>query len=410
MMIELGKGRIYLRILGIISGLVVIVAIGVAGWWFLPWGEFTAGQEEEFSFNDDGEEQKVAGLTKDEANVSINFNEIKTKAIEISTFEDQPGTGWSGDGVYDTGNVYEGKQSLQLISLDGKEVISQHETKPDFAAMDYVAMTVQVDNPFAYDTVVMDIGDKEFKNYYRYKFTHLNQNWNIVRISKDQFIASSGDEKTKLGWKDVNSVRFVLISRPNSIATVRFDMLQGFVETNSLFNVLKVTRGAEYLVSLYNQYGQNKLVVHNQTQGVMVAQLIDPNIVRDFVLATTVWPMTEAQSGIYFRGNYVNADGYYFRIAGDMGKEWKLVKKNGEEMETIAQGEMKNSSFVKNEAYGMMVEARGNNIKLFVRKSGEDQYTLLGEVTDDEFRDGGVGVSVTGNGWSAFDDIRYKAL
>ncbi|HBE89687.1 MAG TPA: hypothetical protein DDW41_00565 [Candidatus Andersenbacteria bacterium] len=410
MMLLLGT-RNYIKWILITLGAVLLMAIiGGMSWFYIPQNVFTSNHEDKFDFVSTGDEEQYPPLAKEDADIVLNFNEIEAKATEISTFEDRPGSGWYGDGVYDSGNAYEGQQSLQLISLDGKTVSSQYDSDIDFAGIDYLDMMVHVDNPLAYDTLAIDVGDKEFKGYYRYKFTNLSQGWNIVQISTDQFVAENKEgEKTTMTWEEAGSIRVLLMSRPNSIATVRFDMMQGLMKNEDLLNRLRLPRGSEYRMTLYSQYGQNRLAMRNNAMS-MAAQLAEPRKVDNFILAATIWPQTEAPSGLFFRGNYNNGDGYYFTVAGDLGKEWTLQKKYAEGNDTILQGELNNESIIKNEPFGVMVETRGNVIKLYLRKSEEEQFTLLGEITDEEFTQGGVGVTVTGNGWSVFDDIRYKKL
>ncbi|MDP3997418.1 MAG: hypothetical protein U1C49_00330 [Candidatus Andersenbacteria bacterium] len=387
----------------------LILLIGGFIWWrqgIIPW----SNQADNISFSGNGSNETVVPLAADEADVAISFNEVAAKAIEISTFEDQPGSGWQGGGLYDSGNAYEGQQSLQLISLDGQSVSSELETKADFAVIEYLDMAVQVDNVMAYETLAIDIGDGDFSDYYRYKFTNLNQGWNIVRISKEQFTTGQeATDKSTLTWQDVERVRLTLMSRPNSIATVRFDMLGGLTQTDDLLNRLRYPRGTDYRVGLYGQYGQNHLAVRNNAPSMAVA-LAEPKEGRDFKLAATVRPQSGATSGLFFRGNYVNGNGYYFTIAGDLGDEWRLQRKNADGFETVLQGELDNDNFIKGEPYKLMVEVRGQTIKLFMAKSSEEQLRLLGEITDGEFSAGSVGVGVVDAGWSTFDDIQYKAF
>ncbi len=403
--------KMVVGLVAIVLCIAVLASAAIAvSWWKTKSGGDASNRADFISHVNYEDAEKVPPLAAEEADIVLNFNNIAAKAVEISTFEDQPGSGWYGQGVYDTGNAYEGHQSLQLISLDGQAASSTLTTPVDFAAINILDMAVQADNPLAYDTLAIDIGDKDFTKFYRYKFTNLNQGWNLVQINTDQFIAEgAAGNKNAISWADADNIRLLLISRPNSIATVRFDMLQGLVQNEDLLNRLRIPRGSEYRSTLYSQYGKNRLAVRNTAQSTVV-QFAEPKTARDFILAATLWPQTEADSGLYFRGNYINGDGYYFTISGDLGKGWQLQKKNGEGLNTILQGELTNENFIKYEPYGVMIEAKGDTIKLYLNKSGEEQFALLGEITDDEFANGGVGVVVTDQGWSVFDDIRYKAL
>jgi len=355
--------------------------------------------------------KSVEVLPPEQCDFTLNSNTYSPDSVMvISNFEKNEDNNWQGNGVYDEKVYFEGDRSLGVISSDRRNVAVILEKKLDLTNMQYIEFMMNISDRTAYESIILDFGDSDLKSYYRYSLTNLTDAWNLIQIPKDKFILHQAKDSI-FDWLNVEKTRFYVLSRPDSILLTRIDMLKSINNSNDFLKHWNITRGVEEMfLSLYNQDGKIKLMARNK--GVSVAALREIENQNNFIFSATLSPQTSARSGLFIRGDYNNGYGYYFEIYGDKKNIWRIFKRNKNgwtPKQEIIQGTLENVTFSRNNKYWLRVDARGNVMEFYLSFDGK-KYEKLGELIDDEFSSGGVGIFVFDNGWSLFDDFKFKSL
>jgi hypothetical protein len=337
---------------------------------------------------------------------TYNTNDI----VLLSSFEKTEKNVWKGSGIIDEKICYEGDRSMGLISVDRKAATVELEQELELSDMEQIEFMLHVSDEDTFETAWIDFGDLDLKNSYRYTISNLKNGWNLIQIPKEQFVLSKAKGST-FSWSDVEKTRFYFLSRPSSILSVRIDMLRIINSSYDFFQQWRSDRKGEFL-SLYEKDGEPILMARNTNIVANIATLKDFEYVGNNIYSVTISPQSSSRSGLVVSSDYVTGYGYYFLIAGDRGNTWEISKRNERgwpiEEERIG-GTLSNMAFSSDKKYWLMVESRGNLMEFYFSFDGQ-KYEKLGELEDDEFRAGSVGITVFSNGWSLFDDFRFKRL
>lgn len=328
--------------------------------------------------------------------------------VTISNFEPGEVPAWRGNGVLDQKFFYEGNSSLDLVSTDHNMVTVSLAKDLDLSKMEFIEFMLNVSDPDAYESAYVDFTDAEMKNFYRYPLTNLRMGWNLIQITKDKFMQIKAPD-AELSWANIKNVRFFVLSRPSSIFLARFDQLRS---VNSSEDYLKYWRTTlPSFLSLYPQDGKNKVMA--RSFGTLGAAMKDLEDINNFMFVASVSPQTAGRSGLFIRGNYDNGYGYYFFIGGDKRNTWEIMKRNKDgwtKPEEKLQGVIQNVVFSKDKTYWLRVDAKDDLMEFLFSFDGV-KYEKFGEIRDNEFRGGGVGISVfDAASWSLFDNFQFKKL
>jgi hypothetical protein len=352
----------------------------------------------------------VDELTQENVDYSLNSSAYPQGAITvISNMEESENNKWQGGGVFDENTVFEGNRSLGLVSIDHNEIISYLKKDFDLSNKEYLVLMVDLSNDTGFEEFNLKLGDLEMKNYYLYSFSNLKLGWNLLQIPKRQFSANIEDEVV-FDWGKIKRVQFTLQSRPGAVLMVNVDMIRG---VNNNFDIAKDWRvpdqAEKEFLGLYEAGSKTKLLARNL--GVNRGILYSANAERDFIYIASVSPQSIGRSGLFVRGNYNNGKGYYFLIGGVRNNRWQVMKFTADnKWETLSEGDMGNTVFLNNSEYWLRVEARKDKFRFLSSLDGKD-YTELAEITDNEFKSGGLGITVLDPyGWSIFDNFMVKKL
>ena len=352
----------------------------------------------------------VDELTQENVDYSLNSSAYPQGAITvICNMEESENNKWQGGGVFDENTVFEGNRSLGLVSIDHNEIISYLKKDFDLSNKEYLVLMVDLSNDTGFEEFNLKLGDLEMKNYYLYSFSNLKLGWNLLQIPKRQFSANIEDEVV-FDWGKIKRVQFTLQSRPGAVLMVNVDMIRG---VNNNFDIAKDWRvpdqAEKEFLGLYEAGSKTKLLARNL--GVNRGILYSANAERDFIYIASVSPQSIGRSGLFVRGNYNNGKGYYFLIGGVRNNRWQVMKFTADnKWETLSEGDMGNTVFLNNSEYWLRVEARKDKFRFLSSLDGKD-YTELAEITDNEFKSGGLGITVLDPyGWSIFDNFMVKKL
>ena len=325
----------------------------------------------------------------------------------ISNFEKTEENVWQGGGVFDEKIYYEGARSMGLISTDRKAVTITLEKSLDLTNMKQIEFMLHVTDTDAFETTIIDFGDLDLKSYYRYSLTNLKNGWNLIQIPKEKFIFAKAKDST-FDWSQVAKVRFYALSRPGSIFLARLDILKSINNFDFLNQWRALNPGMFF--SLAEQEGKPMLLARNI--GASVATLKEVENIGNNIYSVAVSPQSSGRSGLFVRGDYNNTYGYYFLIGGEKKNTWQILKKNKAgwtPKEKIIEGVLANVTFSRDKKYWLRAETRGDLLEFYISFDGQ-KYEKLGELKDEEFRAGGVGIAVLDGGWSLFDDFRFKGI
>ncbi len=347
----------------------------------------------------------VKALLPAEADFTLDSSAYDPASVTVlSNFESEEGDNWQGDGNYDKTSYYEGERSLGLISKNRSGVVSRLSKKLDLSAMQYIEVMIHVSYVEALESMIFDFGRAGFAAFSRYSISNLKTGWNLIVMPKERFVMY-GAKETAFDWASVEETRVTLVSRPESLVLVKVDMLRAINNSNSFTKDWKVvTNRGRVFLSLYQWKEKTKLLGGSWEGNAVTLKEIGDQ--KDFVFSASVSPQFSGGSfGLFIRGDYTNTYGYYFLIEGNV---WKIIKRNEDgwtPKTKIITGSLGN--FVSpDKEYWLRVDCRGETMKFYISFYGEE-YKYSGEIKDNEFRFGGVGIAAI-SGWATFDNFLFK--
>jgi len=390
-------------------GVIFLLAVGAGLFFFFSSSPVGGNKEKQTMSSIADRIVSVEALTKDNSNFSLDSSIYPPNAVQpISYFEEGENQKWQGQALYDTNVVFEGERSLGLVSVDRNEALAYFKKDIDLSQMNYVAFMMHISDFSAFESMELAFGDVELQNYYAYSFSNLQNGWNFVKIPRDQFVPFIASDAS-FDWTKIQRTQFTLLSRFDSVFTVRLDRLNVVNMPDEFGKDWKVPGGdKEQFFNLYLHNGKMRLSARNT--GLNRAILGNLKNENDFVYSATVSPQSASRSGLFVRGNYTNGYGYYFLVGGVGDNPWQILKFNPAGWDTLASGTLGNNTIQDDKDYIVRVEAKGPQMRFLLSLNGTE-YIDIQEIKDSEFRSGGLGITVIdGNGWTVFDDFFVKEL
>ena len=325
---------------------------------------------------------------------------------------------WQGEGSLEEGATRD-ESVISIIDRD-RQKAEVYLFKPlNLAAVGLFKLTVNLKTePDDLESFNILFSDKDLNNYYRFPATNLTEGMNFLSIPKHRFFlsntAESNDETKKatssaanipFTWDKVERVQLELVSRPGTKANLEVGWLRG--EKEELFDKEWQWDGYEHFLNLATaQDGKTTLYSYNIGKG--VATLKKVGSVKDFSFSTKITAMRPGSIGLFVRGDYKTGFGYYFAVGGLDSNEWSVTKyylaSGSPKTSALINGQISNFAFSKDQPFWLKATLRDNSLTLCFSLDNKD-FTKLGNVTDNTFDAGGVGIAVAPNGAGFFDDF-----
>lgn len=364
-----------------------------------------------------------------EKNYKLNYSAI-TKDFVFSPIHFETNEDWRGVYDFDDNNFREGVSSLTVTSKDNEKTDVYLDKKLDLRKYQVFKISVflQTDPPDRESTQLY-FSDKDKNAYYSYAITNLTKGWNFITIPKVKFSSVNAarinlmDTKTaksstvssqiktgesQFDWSKIERLGVEVVSRANSLTTVNFDDLI-FLENEEYLDdwlvedpvFLVLTKTAEDMVALEAKH-----------IAVTVALIKKLSGVANFTFKAKLQPIKQnSRSGLFIRGEYKTTYGYYFMIDGVGGNRWQIFKigivDNKATNTILKNGIINNFTVEKDKPLYLKVETKDSNMK-FSLSMDKKSYTLLGEVNDTEYKEGGIGIAVYDGGITQFDDFEFS--
>jgi hypothetical protein len=339
------------------------------------------------------------------------------KLVDIAKFDKTEQ--WQGSGSIED-NEEIGEPVMALVDRDRQKTTTYLVKNYNFIDVDNIKFAVKLDSdPENAEVLNILFGDKSGTNFYRFPITNLAAGWNYYSIPKHRFflveneaargtktaVTNTATQKSALGWDKIERLQLELISRPGSKASVGVGWIRGVKEDT--FDPEWNWDGKEHFLNLAH-VGDGMLSLLVQNMGKGIATLKKVGGTKDFSYSSKITSLKRGNIGLFFRGDYKTGYGYYLVVGGEGTGDWSLLKfyldDKSPKSTVLLNGQIANYEFSSNQPFWLKVTAKGNNIGAYFSLDGKD-YTKLGEVNDNEFSAGGVGIAVSAGTRGYFDDF-----
>lgn len=383
----------------------VIFVLVILGVWIRDKQKTPEGATPSTAIRQQSSLKRLRSFVEGTASVRLQYPRLDNRLMEPLSFFEKEGNGegaWQSvpqlPVVYDRVNPHQGKTSLLLSSSNRQPMRVFLKKKVDLSAYEWFEFFVRTSDPSAIESLTVKFGDAAMENYYTHVIVNPQTNWTVVRVPMQYLIPTIRRQEFNLAG--VERMEFELIARPGTSAEVNVD---SFILLKDLEFLKDWQLGrAESLVLFKND---DAVFLGMRNIGSAVATLKEAGGAKDFTLTTSVIPLSSGvQSGLFFRGDYLNGQGYYFMINGAGGREWVLSKSGREGSKIIASGEFADLVFEPTKRYWLRVKTDGKRILGFMSLDGK-HYTKVVEAEDEEFEGGGLGIVNTGAGLALFDEV-----
>ncbi len=370
--------------------------------------------------------KKVAEVKKQMTEILFKEKEYKLSykdrpsnaAIEVAHFEEDEN--WQGDGDIDFTNFYEGKSSFRLVSRDNqKATLTLAENLNLKDALNFKFLINLETEPSSFETLSLIFGNQNLSSSYRYSIRELKKGWNLVILPKEYFATSSqrveipeevseeevSEARTVSGWGSIQKVAIELVSRPKSVSAANFDFL--WANTEDSYQEDWNTTSDKFLSLGKNGEVVNLLAVN---LGGSSASLKKISSAKDYTFQVKFTALKKGRFGLFLRNDFTTGYGYYLMMDGLGTNSWMIYKVGifEEKRQTIvlAKGEINNFQVEEGKSYLLKAELKGSRI-IFYLSLDNKNLTKLGEVRDDSFTGGGVGIAAAGGSIFLVDDIAF---
>lgn len=338
--------------------------------------------------------------------------------LRLASFE--PNEGWQPEVQFSGTINWEGENALVLDSRDGVKKENYLYKNLDLSNHQIFKTAVYLlSDPADLDSAEIYFSDKSKTSLYSYPLTNLVRGWNFLRIQKIKFstnnfadkVASPGAKQkavTVFGWDKIERIGVAVTSRANSAATIYFDDLVGLQGEDYLndwltagpgfLNVTKISEGTVLKASNY----AGSVAIIKKLSGI-----------SDFVFKAKIMSLKDnARSGLFVRGDYKKATGYYFLIDGVGGDRWQVLRIGSDNNSSpgtaiLKNGTLNNFKMDMGQPLWMKIEGRGQILRYFLSKDGKE-FTLLSEIKDAGIAQGGLGIAVLDQGVTAFNNFEFQ--
>lgn len=345
----------------------------------------------------------VAEILISESQYQLSYKEKTDAAFNIANFENNEN--WFGDGDFDFSTYFEGEASLFLSSINHQKASVNLKKYFNFKDVLNFKFLVHLSTDPAYIEEFNLIFSGE-NNEYKFPIRDLTNGWNLFVLSKESF-SSLFENKISEGVVpeiQVEKVTIELTSRPNVRSIVHLDALWAEKEKDYLKD--------------WNLNSEKFLALkkNGDTFGLLAINLTDNRATlrngsgKDYTFQAKFIPLNTGAFGFFLRGDYRSGYGYYLLMNGAETDSWQIYKYGPVEEKdlviNLAKGEIKNLNLVKNKTYWLKADLKGHRIVFYFSQDG-NKFTKLGEVNDDSFSSGGVGIAVYGRNMVLIDDLQF---
>lgn len=363
-----------------------------------------------------------------EKNYKLDYSSLpKETVVNIAGFEKNED--WQGDADFDDIYKWEGETSLILTSKNNEKAESYLNKKIDLGKylLFNIAVYLQTD-PSDRESVKLYFANKDKTAYFAYPLTDLNKGWNFIRIPKikfssvnavkDNLISSNktSSEATIVGskearlltWDKIERIGVEVISRQNSTTTVDFDSLSALESEDFLDDWLV---GNPIFLDLVKT-NDEKIILQAKNVSSYAALIKKLGGISNFTFKVKMQPIKKnTRSGIFAKGDYKTGYGYYFLIDGLGGNRWQIHKiglVDGKTATTVLKSGVINNFMVEEKKpLWLKVEAKGDKMKFYLSTDGKS-FSKLEEVSDLEFKEGGLGITVYDGGATQFEEMEFS--
>ncbi len=370
----------------------ILISITVGLFWYVVQPQNLMGEKTQTKSSPS---KKIEILFTDK-NYSLDYSKFDKQMVDnISLFNSKEK--WVGSGFYDSETYFESPSSLYLAGGERNKVTDMRDVSLNLAKiLSFDLMMNFRSEPDDLESGELAFIDAEGKTS-KYVLPRQDKGWKAITMPKEQFVAEDN-----FNWANVVKVRFDFLPRPYAKAVVNLGSLRG-QPGSIVYNDWNVNDQRMLLLDKRNN--NVSLLARNLTSSVATIKKITQ--AANFTFQSSYTPLNTAYSGLFFRGNYQNGQGYYLMVNGINGNQWQITKTGKEGVKVLATGEISNFQFKKEEKYYLKVVAKGKNIKAFL-STDNINYTLLADVYDDEFLSGGVGVAVGAGAVALYNNFEFN--
>lgn len=373
-----------------VIALVLILAAGGATYYFY--------QQDEISFLPQEERQQMTEVPISESQYRLSYNDKTEASFDITNFENNKS--WFGDGNFDFSTYFEGEASLFLSSFNHQK--ASVRLKKNFDIKDVLNFKFLV--YLATDPVYIEELDLILvgaNSEYKFPIREINKGWNLLILPKEGFSKVSVEGK---GGEEIEEVMVELFSRPKRRSSVNLDSLWAEKEKDYLkdwnFN-------SEKFLALKRNKDTTSLLAINLADN---RATLRKGSGKDYSFQAKFTPTKEGGFGFFLRGDYKSGYGYYLVMNGTKTNGWQIYKYGLFEEKTqtvnLAKGEISSFNLERNQAYWLKADLKGRRIVFNFSQDGKN-FTKLGEVDDNSFGSGGIGVTVGGGNMVFIDDLQF---
>lgn len=319
---------------------------------------------------------------------------------------------WQGAGSIE--EVILGEPVLSMIDRNRQKAIAYMLINLKLSEVDDIKFSINLkSDPDNIESINLVLGNKDLNSFYRFALTNLKEGVNYFSIPKYRFFLAEGEEakatptavKTSFSWDKIEKVQLELVSRPSAKASIEVKWIRA--EKDEVFKPDWNWSGGDHFLNMIH-YPDDKLTLMVQQVGGAVATLRKLGSVENFTYTVKIIPLVKGPIGIFFRGDYKTGYGYYLTVGGLATSEWSITKfglsQNQPLTSLLVNGQIANFEFTNDQPFWLKVSARGNTITGYFSLEGKE-FTKLGEIADNEFGSGGIGINVVNGSAGLFDEF-----
>ena len=277
----------------------------------------------------------------------LSYKNVDRSLVEnISTFNIYEN--WKGSGYFDNQIFFQYPSSLQISGADNKKIVVEKEVATNLANFNnfYLTLNLITDNSDIESSALIFI-DSHFR-ISKFIIPKLRNGWQILSFPKSKFTIMDGFD-----WNTIIVIKFEVLPRPLAKVVVNL----GDLRAQAYSTIDKDWWFADDNISLLLDKRNNdiNLLVVNKLEQTgltsMVTTIKKITIASDFDYQASYSPLSKTWSGLFFRGNYQNGNGYYFMVDGIFGKQWEIYKINNTGLTILKQDTIPNFQLLPDEWY-----------------------------------------------------------
>lgn len=305
---------------------------------------------------------------------------------------------WYGSGFFNSALYYEYPVSLTLAGSNGQKISAFREVKLNLAKMSDFDLILNLRSDVSEleeaSLIFLDDNSKSA----RFVIPIIRKGWDIIRFSKEQF-----NVQKQFNWTYITQVKFEFLSRPLGRVVVNLAGLRAQTERlqDNDWNIVD-----KNFLMLDKRDSQISLMVRNIGKEFTYATLKKITYADNFSFQVKLRPLTSGWRGIFFRGDYSTGLGYFLMVKGVGGNLWTIYKSNIKGKTDLNSSIIPNFQFEPDKWYFLKIVVTGQKFKAYLSTDGV-KYRTLGEAEDNEFKSGGIGITVNNQEVSLFNEFIF---